>query len=92
MQRPFGYLGTGLEWPLVKGFADGYKQHIKLSSAELQVFPTLMNLRNVVCTLHFIGRLRQGLDAPEQALSWVQDTPKVADWAATNFEKIISFF
>jgi homoserine kinase type II len=85
---PYRYLGKGTEWPVIEALLAGYKEYVQLSDVEAAAIPTLINLRNIVTTLHFVGRSREGLTTQADAAGWIVDTLGQAEWVAKNSRRI----
>jgi homoserine kinase type II len=86
---PVRHYGTGAEWPIIAALARGYARHITLTDGEIAALPTLFRLRAYTSLIHRLGRSRQGLSTPEEALDRAEAAIDREDWVHSNHVRLI---
>lgn len=81
--------GTGDEWPILRAFARGYGQVIRLSGAEVDALPTLFLLRAYTSLIHRLGRYRQGVSSLDAVLDRATAALKREDWLRAHQDRLV---
>lgn len=61
-------------------FAAGFRARLRLTAEEIEAIPTLLRLRQIVSTLHRLGRWRQGVATYREVTDHVKTTLLVDEW------------
>lgn len=77
---PVRHFGTGDEWPIIRALVRGYTRHIALTLEEIEVIPTLFQLRAYTSLIHRLGRYRQGLSPLEAVIERASAALEREDW------------
>jgi homoserine kinase type II len=86
---PVERFGTSAEWAIIAAFVRGYARQMTLTDAEIEALPTLFRLRAYTSLIHRMGRSRQGLSAPEEALERAHAALTRANWLDANESRLI---
>lgn len=77
-------------WTKIDALLSGYGSVIKLTEAEIEMIPLLIQLRRLDVFLHFLGRYWDGVDSAKTVQKYVYEAVRRADWLAVNQDKLIS--
>jgi homoserine kinase type II len=80
-----------ITWVKINSFLSGYGQSLKLTEAEIEAVPVLIQLRSLDVYIHFLGRYFDQVSSIDIVKEYIQKCAKRCNWIMNNKNKLITF-
>jgi homoserine kinase type II len=77
-------------WATIHSFLSGYGQSLKLTEAEIEAVPTLIQLRSLDVFIHFFGRYLDQVSSIDIVKEYIQKCAIRCNWIMDNKNKLIT--
>jgi homoserine kinase type II len=81
---------AALIWAKIDAFLSGYGQTIKLSEAEIEAIPVLIQLRSVDVFIHFLGRYLDQVSTIDIVQKYIEKSAERCNWITDNKNQLIT--
>jgi homoserine kinase type II len=79
-----------ITWPKIEAFLTGYGESLKLTEAEVNAVPVLIQLRSLDVFIHFLGRYWDQVNSIEIVKEYIQKAAIRCKWLTANKDKLIT--
>ncbi|MFS0777778.1 phosphotransferase [Neobacillus sp. 3P2-tot-E-2] len=76
-------------WAKINAFLSGYGQSLKLTEAEIEAVPTLIQLRSLDVFIHFLGRYFDQVSSIDIVKEYIQKSAIRCNWIMDNKNKLL---
>ncbi|MEH6996562.1 phosphotransferase, partial [Neobacillus drentensis] len=77
-------------WSKINAFLSGYGQSLKLTDAEIEAIPVLIELRSLDVFIHFLGRYLDQVSSIDIVKEYIQKSAIRCNWIMDNKNKLIN--
>jgi homoserine kinase type II len=77
-------------WAKINAFLSGYGKSIKLTEAEIEAVPVLIQLRSLDVFIHFLGRYLDQVSTIDIVQEYIQKSVLRCDWITENKNQLIT--
>ncbi|TDL65122.1 aminoglycoside phosphotransferase [Rhodococcus qingshengii] len=77
-------------WAKINAFLSGYGQSLKLTDAEIEAIPFLIQLRSLDVFIHFLGRYLDQVSSIDIVKEYIQKSAIRCNWIMDNKNKLIT--
>jgi homoserine kinase type II len=78
-----------MAWAKINAFLSGYGQSLKLTEAEINAVPILIQLRSLDVFIHFLGRYLDRVSSIVIVIEYIQKSAVRCNWINDNRKKLI---
>lgn len=79
-----------ITWAKIHSFLSGYGQSLKLTEAEIEAVPVLIQLRSLDVFIHFLGRYLDQVSSIDIVKEYIQKSAIRCNWIMDNKNKLIT--
>jgi homoserine kinase type II len=79
-----------LTWAKIDAFLSGYGQSIKLTEAEIEAIPVLIQLRSLDVFIHFLGRYWDQVSTIDIVQKYIEKSAERCNWITDNKNQLIT--
>lgn len=80
-----------ITWAKINVFLSGYGQSLKLTEAEIEAVPVLIQLRSLDVFIHFLGRYLDQVSSIDIVKEYIQKSGIRCNWIMDNKNELITF-
>ncbi|MFP7296762.1 phosphotransferase [Neobacillus niacini] len=81
---------SGITWAKINAFLTGYGKSLKLTEAEIEAVPVLIQLRSLDVFIHFLGRYWDQVSSIEIVKEYIQKSAVRCNWIVDHKIKLLT--